>query len=612
MMKKILFSCCFVLLMGTVVAQSLENRLSAGKVAVLFSLNAENYKPKGNLFQNLQSLDFIKKMDERLKKDKPKQYKQLSAIYRNPEEAGINIYPKSYIFMSTLDSNAIMAGWVFMISDAKKFENWVNSSYEEDKESIQKMQVDNANMYIKGDEAMAWNGSCGIITSITTNNNAYRNVNYDDPNYEAKIEEQEKLNKAKKIDLLKKEIAEILKGNVSNPLAENANFKLFAAKPFDAGIWINYEQFNNSINSFLKNIPEMSYGATERFASRLKSFYKDYYDHILFTTNKGNATVTYQTYLSEKIYQLFGNAFNTRINPEFFKYVEGDKLLGMYAVSGDLKALGNGLLELYKNFGEDLTKEGKMIASGVEAMSVLLDEEAILSVMKGDFMIAFTGVKELEVQYTDYQYDGDVYVGPVKKTRKENTVVYVMTMTVGNQENLDKFIKMGVAFGGFKQMNGYYEIAEFGKVQNYFTLDKNILVVSNDVELVKNAANPKLKKSVDAKVQNLTKNNPMTVYVNTQNVVDAILNNTKDIGAEEKKDLLEVKKEVGEFQMVGPNLQGKTFFSEGVLEVNDKKGNSLPTLIRFFNRFVKDRRSNFEQPDSVTEGKKKKKKKKEH
>ncbi|MCU0439077.1 MAG: DUF4836 family protein [Raineya sp.] len=613
-MIKSIFITFFTLLVGSVMAQSLESRLSSNKTALLISLNADNYKSKGK-FQTLLELDFIKKLDERLKKDKPKQYKTLSGIYKNPEEAGISAFPKSYVFVNTLDSNAIMGGLVFNITDAKKFEAWAKVAWEGDGE-YQQIQVEGFNTFIRNDEAIAWSGNCGVIAFINSSSNPYRNINYDDPNYEAKVEELERANKTKKLDLIKKEIAEILKGNTSNPIQNNDNFKLFASKSHDVGIWINYESFNNSLNGILKNIPELSYGATERFASRLKSFYKDYYDHIILNVNKGDAKVTYQTYLSEKIYQIFGNAFNTRINPDFYKYVDGEKLLGMYAVSGDLKVLGNGLMELYKNFSEDLTKEGKIIAASMDVASIFLDEEDILSVMKGDFMIAFTSVKELEVQYTDYQYDGDVYLGPVKKTRKEITPMYVMTMTIGNAENLQKFIKLGNVLGGFKQLDGYYEVQDAGKVRNFFAIDNNVLVISNDEELISKNLQKARKKPVESRIQKLTQDNPMLVYVNTQNVLDAILSNAKELSAEEKKDLLEMKKDLGEFQMTGPLLQGKTFNSEGILLLNNKKENSLSALVRLFNRFVKERRTEYAKAETAieepTDGKKKKKKKKEH
>ncbi len=611
MQKIIIFTLSFVWGIGSF-AQTLESRLSASKVAALISLNAQNYKPKGK-FQTLLELDFIKKIDEDTKKQFPKEYKLISAIYKNPEEIGINAFPRSYIFVNTLDSNAVMVGAIFGFADAKKFERWANAIWKDDQD-VQKNQTDGYTSLVRNDGVIAWNNTCGIIATIQiSERNFYGGVNYDDPDYDKKIEEKERNNKLRKQTLIRTEITQMLKGNVTNSVADNNNFKIFLAKTYDLGIWLNYEQFSGSINNMLKDIPEIQFGTAERFASRLKSFYKDYYDHILFTTNKGNATVTYQTYLSEKMYNLFGNAFNTRINPDFFKYVEGEKLLGMYAVSGDLKALGNGIAELYRNFGENLSKDGQIVANAMDVINVLLDEDAILSLMKGDFMIAFTGVKEMDVQYTDYQYDGDIYLGPVTKTRKEVAPVFVMTLTIGNKENLEKFIRLFASLGGFVMQNGYYEIKDGGNVNSYLTFDDNILLVSNDLEFIKQVKTPKLKKPVEARIQKLTQENPMLVYVNTQNVVDAILTNNKNISAEERKDLLETKKDVGEFQMVGPNLREKTFFSEGILQTNDKKNNSLAVLVRFFNRFVKDRSSNFESPEAVIEeGKKKKKRKKEH
>lgn len=610
-MKRLIFSVFLAFLAYTLQAQSLEKRLSAGKASVIVSLNAQNYKPKGK-FQTLLDLDFFRNLDKSFKERYGKDYKAVSAIYRNPEEIGINAFPRSYVFVNDLDSNATMVGVVFNLANTKKFENWANTFWKN--ADVSKIKNGANAIYLQGDQVVAWNNNCGVIAFVALNErNFYEGINYDDPDYDKKMEEKERKNKQLKADLLKSEATAILQGNVAEPLESNANFQTFLQKSYDLGIWLNYEQFTRSFNNLLKELPELRFGYAERFASRVKSFYKNYYDHILFTTNKGNTTVTYETYLSDKMYELIGNAFSKRINPEFYKYVEGENLLGMYAVSGDLKVLGNALVELYKNFGEDLSKEGKIIAAVTDVLSVIFDEDAILGMLKGDAMIAFTGVKEMETEYTDYEYEGETYLGAVKKKRREKVAVYVATLSIGNEENLKKFIHLANVLEGFElqPQGNFYRIKEAGKVQNYLAIENGILFITNDLDLISNLKNFKVKKSVESRIQKLTQENPMLVYVNTQAVADAILNHKPDLQASERKDLLDLKKEIGEFQMVGPLLKGKTFYSEGALQVLDKKNNSLASLVRFFNRFFKDR-SGMSEPDEITGSKTKKRKKKEH
>ncbi|PKQ70594.1 DUF4836 family protein [Raineya orbicola] len=611
-MKKILVLIIWLVVQTSVLlAQSLEKRLSASKTSVIVSLNAHNYKPKGK-FQTLLVLDFFRNLDKNFKERYSKDYKVVSAIYRNPEEIGINAFPRSYIFVNSLDSNATMVGVVFGLANSKKFENWANTFWKE--ADVNKIKNGENAIYLQGDQVVAWNNTCGVIAFVALNERSfYEGINYDDPEYDKKMEERERKNKQRKIDLLKNEATAILQGNANEPLESNANFQTFLQKPHDLGIWLNYEQFTQSFGNLLKEVPELRFGYAERLASRVKSFYKNYYDHILFNTTKGSTTVTYETYLSEKMYQLIGNAFNKRINPEFYKYVEGENLLGMYAVSGDLKVLGNALVELYKNFGEDLSKEGKIIAATTDVLSVMLDEDAILGMLKGDAMVAFTGVKEMETEYTDYEYEGETYLGAVKKKRKEKVAVYVATLSIGNEESLKKIIYLLNVLEGFElqPQGNFYRIKEAGKVQNYLAIDNGVLVITNDLDLISNLKNFKVKKSVESRIQKLTQENPMLVYVNTQAVADAILNHKPDLQAGERKDLLELKNEVGEFQMVGPLLKGKTFYSEGALQVLDKKNNSLASMVRFFNRFFKDR-SGMSEPEDITGKKNKKRKKKEH
>ncbi|MCS6795511.1 MAG: DUF4836 family protein [Raineya sp.] len=610
-MKKLLFSVWIAILAYTLQAQPLEKRLSSTKTAVVVSLNAQNYKPKGK-FQTLLDLDFFRNLDKSFKERYSKDYKVVSAIYRSPDEIGINAYPRSYVFVNTLDSNATITGVVFNLANSKKFENWANTLWK-DADVTKTKNGENA-IYLQGDQAIAWNNTCGVIAFVNLSEKSfYEGINYDDPDYDRKMEERERKNKQRKTDLLKTETTAILQGNVAEDLTTNSNFQTFLQKPHDLGIWLNYEQFTQSFSSLLKNVPELQFGYVERFASRVRSFYKNYYDHILFNTNKGNATVTYETYLSDKMYELIGNAFGRRINPEFYKYIEGENLLGMYAVSGDLKVLGNALLEIYKNFGEDLSREGKIIAAVADVLGIILDEDAILSMLKGDALIAFTGVKEMETEYTDYEYEGETYLGAVKKTRKEKVATYVATLSIGNRENLEKIIRLINILGGFElqPQGNFYLIRETGKVKNYLAINEGILIISNDFDLISNLQTYKVKKNVENRIQKLTQDHPMLVYVNTQAVADAILTNQPDLRASERKDLLELKQEIGEFQMVGPLLKGKTFYSEGILQVLDKKNNSLASLVRFFNRFFKDR-SGINEPDDITGKKTKKRKKKEH
>lgn len=603
MFKRIIFSVLILLcLQGVGIAQTLETRLSSKKTAALVSINANNYKPKGKA-EVLLELDFFKNLDKNNKRDYPKDYKLVSSIYNSPKDAGVNAYPKSYIFVNTLDTNGIMVGALFHIADSKKFEKWVNAVLQKDKD-YQKVQVEGLNVFISRDAVFSWNDKYGLIAAINMNDkDLYSQVNYDDPNYEAKIQEIEKQRKLQRANLLKEEATNILSGKVENPISENANFQIFANKSHDLGIWLNQEQFSTSIGSMLREFPQWRSVSMERFASRLKSYYKGYYDHILFSANNGNASVSYQTYLSDKIYELFGTAFNTRINPDFYKYVEGEKLLGLYAVSGDLKKLGNGFIEIYRDlFNEDLSKDGKTIAAAFDVMTVLLDEEDIFTLMKGDFMIAFTDVREMDVTYTDYQYDGDVYVGPTKKVRKEVAPVYVMMMGIGNVDNFMKFIKFSNVLGGLKQKDTYYEIESEGKTQSYLAIHNNILIISNDVDLItKNLAKAdKIKKPVDAKLQKLTQDNPMLVYFNTANIIDALLKDDKNMSAESKKSLLEMKKDLGDIQVVGPNLQNKTFLSEGTIFAKNTKANSLKVLVRTINHLAKNSFGSNRREEAVT------------
>lgn len=600
----LLYSFCLYLSFN-LQAQNLEKRLSARKSAIVVSLNAQNYKPKGK-FQTLLELDYFKRLDKTFKEKYAKNYELTSAIYRNPEEIGINAYPRAYAFINTLDSNVVFLGLLFNLANPEKFEKWAKIFFQ-NTDVIQLKNLDE-NLYLQDDYVVAWNKQCALIASITINERKiYEAISYDDPDYDSKLEEKERQIKELKAKLLKSESSSILQANQSEALSENSNFQLFIQKSHDLGIWLNYEQFTQALVNVVKEIPEVRLGYMQALATRVKSFYKNYYDHILFNTQKGATTLTYETYLSDKMYQLIGNAFSKRINPAFYNYIEGKNLLGLYAVSGDLKMIGNALIELYKNFGEDLTKEGKIISAAVDALTVILDENAILEIFKGDAIIAFTDVKDMETEYTDYEYEGETYIGAVKKKRIEKVPAYVAILSVGNQGYLQKFIHLFNVLGGFElqPQGNFYLIKDVGKVQNYLAVENSMLIITNDFELISNLKNFKPSKSVEVRLQKLMQENPMMVYVNIPKVVETILMHKTNLSTDEKKDLQEMKKEIAEFLMVGPLLKGNTFYSEGILQVSNAKTNSLPIMVRFFNRFFKDRSGMYETEDILNTKKRK-------
>ena len=593
------FSCLLsVLLSGffsQTFAQDLVQRLPADAMGII-AINAENYSKKGDL-DKLMELDFMKDFDKKLKESSPNHYDMVSKIYKNPKQAGINLFPKSYVFALNLDSLTAF-GYLFNVSDKAKLDELANKIVADSKEKIFVGEKKGFKFFSDNKTTMAWNGQIAVMMGIegTQRYNSTEVQNYDDPDYYAKQEEKERLYTQKKGDIMAKQIELIIEGQKNN-VTSNSNFQLFNSQAFDAGIWINYQVFNSAFSQVFKELRGVI-GTEKKMMEKFASIMKDNYLHMFFNVNKGNATFSVHTYMGEKLSNLSQGIYDKRINPKFFDYVDGTNTLGFLAVAVDMRKYYDMFMALYIPFLEEAPK-GKQIVSAIELMGIGTDEDAILNLFKGDLMIAITDVREVNVPYKDYQYDGDKYVGEVEKMKKEQNPVFVGMSSIGNQKNVDIVIRALINFELLKEQKGYYEfVGKNGVPKVYLVMKEGIMIVSNDENLVlgRIVAGKTVAKPVESRLQDLTKANSQVFFTNFPNVFATILKTTKDLTKEDKKNIEELKNNIGELQFRGVEMNGKVAKYEANIDLKNKKENSLYVALKMLDYFMKSGKVQISEP----------------
>ncbi len=566
---------------------NLVQRLPTDVMGII-AINAENYSKKGDL-NKLMELDFMKDFDKKLKESSPNHYDMVSKIYKAPKQAGINLFPKSYVFALNLDSLTAF-GYLFNVSDKSKLDELANKIVADSKDKLFVGEKQGFKFFSDNKTTMAWNGQIAVMMAIEGSQkyNPNETQNYDDPDYYAKQEEKERLYTQKKGDVMAKQIQSIIEGQ-KNSITNNANFQTFNNQPFDAGIWINYQVFNGA---FLKVFKEFgsAMGSEKKMMEKFSSVMKDNYLHMFFNLNKGNATFSVHTYMGEKMTNLSQGMYDKRINPKFFDYVDGTNTLGFLAVAVDMRKYYDMFMGLYIPFLEQAPK-GKQIISAIELAGIATDEDAILNLFKGDLMIAITDVREVNVVYKDYQYDGDKYVGEVEKTRKEQNPVFVAMSSIGNQKNVDIVLRALVNFEALKEQKGYYEfVGKTGMAKVYLILKDGMVIISNDENLVleRILQGKTVAKPVENRLQDLTKTNSQVFFTNFPNVFATVLKTTKDLSKEDKKNIEELKNNIGELQFKGVEMNGKVAKYEAIIDLKNKKENSLYVALKMIDYFMRN------------------------
>lgn len=145
--------------------------------------------------------------------------------------------------------------------------------------------------------------------------------------------------------------------------------------------------------------------------------------------------------VSDNLARSFKRIYRPKLNRKFLKYLDSDKAVGFFGFAMDSKAYLEELPKLMNDtYGKIFAQYESEISLGAEIVSLLLDEEAIASVAKGDGLFVLNGIAEKEVTYTDYEYDEDYNYTEVEKTRMETIPDFLAMFSSDNASLYNRFV----------------------------------------------------------------------------------------------------------------------------------------------------------------------------
>eukprot|EP01132_Coremiostelium_polycephalum_P010301 gene10301-12640_t len=192
---------------------------------------------------------------------------------------------------------------------------------------------------------------------------------------------------------------------------------------------------------------------------------------------KINTSITF----SQDMARVFKKVNGRKINKEFLNYLNEDKLIGYVGYAMDSKAY----LEEYPGLTSRMYASSPYadeISLATDLISLLLDEQAVSKVVKGDVLFAFNGLKQREVSYKTYEYNEENFeTKEVQKTKKETLPDFLCMISTEDTRLINKLIAYGVKKQVVKNNGPYYELA-FPKspMTLYFTIRKGIIFLGSD------------------------------------------------------------------------------------------------------------------------------------
>ncbi len=566
-------------------SQNLEERIPSDAMLV-FSLNSKAISEKADISELLE-LDIFNFLDNQIKRSQPDNQELIINLYKNPKESGISFQPSSYGYLQFLDS-MFSTAYLILIDDESRFQKFAQDVILPKTGQRVIETKNNYSIITNGPFGIGWNGDHAIIMMVeeTKSKPDYLYYEETDEEFEARIEQQEVM----KARLLRTKIEAHFAATKKENITQNKNFALHKQGNSDIGIWVNFEGFSKNLTSALSSLEGSPMAMDpQALTDWANGWLENNYYHINVYFENGQVKLTQKQFLSDKLFNLTKDIYQDGVNPKFAKYINGNNILGFFSMSINQKALFNAIIETYMPIVEATPQYGKYVSTGKDLLGIILDEDAITEIFKGDILLAVTDLKEVEITYTDYEYDDNFNLNETQKTKKETQPIFTALATIGNKENFNKIIKglENLEIARYNTKGKYYDLViPKAPINPYLAIVDDILVVTNDASLISKRLKKGMKKKdlLDKSLQSLMIDNSISMYMDLENIIDVVKIESK--GKMKPKDLEtidQLKSTLDNWEFKGVKVGDKSFESEFISNFKDKNKNSFSAFLEMLN-----------------------------
>lgn len=294
--------------------------------------------------------------------------------------------------------------------------------------------------------------------------------------------------------------------------------------------------------------------------------------------------------LSQEQADSYKKILNRKLNKKFLKYVNSEKALGFMSYSIDTKSYLEEFPKLLKQtYGSFMgAKMDEEMDLGADLISLLLDEEAVSKVIKGDALFVINGLNTKEVTYTSYDYDDDYNQKEVTKTKNETLPDFLFMLSSEDTRLINKLIKYGVNKNLVSAEGNIYKVMEKkSPLDIYFQIKDGIVFFGNSLTEMQGIQNNQYSSNKLSKMhkQLLSKNN-FSFLFNAQNLVGKVP--ASEIGGEETaKKFNSTLEKMGNVYMKSNPIKGRLVSADISAEIPNGHENALKYLFSLIENAAK-------------------------
>lgn len=291
--------------------------------------------------------------------------------------------------------------------------------------------------------------------------------------------------------------------------------------------------------------------------------------------------LSFESIFNEKMTEMYQKVYNTKLNENLLKYIP-ENAIGYSSYAINAKELYNQYKTMFKDFKS--TDKDILLAKDIwDLVDLALDEDAIFETVKGEGIVSFNGIEEVEFTKTKWEYDEETFEEKrVEVTAKENFPVFTGVFAIGNKEMYEKVFRIiSRNERDFEQRKDGSWIAKDRKLQTYFYLTEEALIITNGTNFNQQTAKHGYTKSLYSKRDEISKS-PVNFYFDFTRLMEAIPQD--EIRERDRAMFNEAKKYQGTVKLLPAKLEGNKWTSSIRINTAGPKGqNGLQHFMNFVN-----------------------------
>ena len=491
--------------------------------------------------------------------------KKVEQDLADTKKVGLNTQEDIYIWaqrpneMNEEDPEALFINLIVPVTDGDKFRSFLDQLFGADKIKSMIPKGEALNMVHNG-MLINWNKERLIITASTSEQSFF--------------EEREEF-ESRQSEMYLEHAKSLGSVTLDNSLAKDTDYQQQLDKDADFSIWMDY----NNLMPPLTQVPMQArdlVGSLYDLVGGIKISGHGY-------AKKGEGEFTTTMYANESMARVFNQAYNLKINKDFFKYIDNTNLMGMYTFAMSPKGFMDSYSsEVYKALKK--SKEGALVANMLDIVDIFIDEEEIYTLLKGDMLFAVTDIKVLDRKSSDFEYDEETDKWEeITTTVKEPMPMAVMMFSYGSEENIMKFIDFGANAGVLsKRADGVWAVGgvreEIG-VDMFVIIKDGVLMFTNDENITKNLNGLPKNKQMPAKAVKDITTLVQYGFLDAQKMISTSKSTMKEMGQTFPKELATVEENLNKFEIKTFAPEGNQIKSDMRLIFKNKDANSLQIMV---------------------------------